>query len=106
MALPINIPKLGVSMTEGTLVEWLVADGDEVSEGQPLYVIETDKVENEVEATASGTVRLPLGPMSVSVIWRCRFNVRFTQKRTWLGGLGRLYFERYLPNGGMLSEAG
>ena len=57
MSVPINIPKLGVSMTEGTLVEWLVADGDEVSEGQPLYVVETDKVENEVEATAAGTVR-------------------------------------------------
>ena len=52
MSVPINIPKLGVSMTEGTLVEWLVSDGDQVSEGQPLYVIETDKVENEVEATA------------------------------------------------------
>ena len=58
MAVPINIPKLGVSMTEGTLVEWLVSDGDQVSEGQALYIIETDKVENEVEATASGTVRL------------------------------------------------
>jgi len=58
VAVPINIPKLGVSMTEGTLVEWLVSDGDQVSEGQALYIIETDKVENEVEATASGTVRL------------------------------------------------
>ena len=28
MSVPLNIPKLGVSMTEGTLVEWLVADGD------------------------------------------------------------------------------
>ena len=58
MAVPINIPKLGVSMTEGTIVEWLVADGDQVAEGQPLYVIETDKVENEVDATASGTIRI------------------------------------------------
>ena len=58
MSVPINIPKLGVSMTEGTLVEWLVSDGDQVSEGQPLYLIETDKVENEVEATVAGTVRL------------------------------------------------
>jgi pyruvate/2-oxoglutarate dehydrogenase complex dihydrolipoamide acyltransferase (E2) component len=58
VAVPINIPKLGVSMTEGTIVEWLVADGDAVSEGQPIFVIETDKVENEVEATASGTVRI------------------------------------------------
>jgi pyruvate/2-oxoglutarate dehydrogenase complex dihydrolipoamide acyltransferase (E2) component len=58
VAVPINVPKLGVSMTEGTIVEWLVADGDSVTEGQPIYVIETDKVENEVEATASGTVRI------------------------------------------------
>ena len=39
-------------------MEWLVADGDQVTEGQPIYLIETDKVENEVEATASGTVRI------------------------------------------------
>ena len=38
MSVPINIPKLGVSMTEGTIVEWLVADGDQVTEGQALYV--------------------------------------------------------------------
>jgi pyruvate/2-oxoglutarate dehydrogenase complex dihydrolipoamide acyltransferase (E2) component len=58
VAVPINVPKLGVSMTEGTIVEWLVADGDAITEGQPIYIIETDKVENEVEATASGTVRI------------------------------------------------
>ena len=58
MSVPINIPKLGVSMTEGTLVEWLVSDGDQVTEGQPLYLIETDKIENEVEATTAGTVRI------------------------------------------------
>ena len=57
MSVPINIPKLGVSMTEGTLIEWLVADGAAVSEGDPIYLIETDKVENEVGATASGTLR-------------------------------------------------
>ena len=58
VSVPIHIPKLGVSMTEGTLVEWLVADGDQVSVGQPLYVIETDKVENEVEANAEGIIRI------------------------------------------------
>ena len=39
MSVPINIPKLGVSMTEGTLIEWLVADGAAVSEGDPIYLI-------------------------------------------------------------------
>jgi pyruvate/2-oxoglutarate dehydrogenase complex dihydrolipoamide acyltransferase (E2) component len=58
MSTPINIPKLGVSMTEGTIVEWLVADGDQVAAGDVLYRIETDKVENDIEAPVAGTVRI------------------------------------------------
>ena len=58
MGVPINIPKLGVSMSEGTLVEWLVADGEQVTEGQVLYRIETDKVENDVESPATGVIRI------------------------------------------------
>lgn len=58
MATPINIPKLGVSMTEGTLVEWLVTDGAAVVAGDALYRLETDKVENEIEAPVAGVVRL------------------------------------------------
>ena len=56
MGVPINIPKLGVSMSEGTLVEWLVQDGEQVTEGQVLYRIETDKVENDVESPVAGVV--------------------------------------------------
>jgi pyruvate/2-oxoglutarate dehydrogenase complex dihydrolipoamide acyltransferase (E2) component len=58
VAVPINIPKLGVSMSEGTLVEWLVQDGESVTEGQVLYRIETDKVENDVESPVAGVVRI------------------------------------------------
>jgi pyruvate/2-oxoglutarate dehydrogenase complex dihydrolipoamide acyltransferase (E2) component len=58
VGVPINIPKLGVSMSEGTLVEWFVQDGEQVTEGQVLYLIETDKVENEVESPASGVIRI------------------------------------------------
>jgi pyruvate/2-oxoglutarate dehydrogenase complex dihydrolipoamide acyltransferase (E2) component len=58
VGVPINIPKLGVSMSEGTLVEWLVQDGEQVTEGQVLYRIETDKVENDVESPASGVIRI------------------------------------------------
>jgi 2-oxoglutarate dehydrogenase E2 component (dihydrolipoamide succinyltransferase) len=58
MSTPISIPKLGVSMTEGTLVEWLVADGDTVAAGDILYRVETDKVENEIEAPVAGVVRI------------------------------------------------
>jgi pyruvate/2-oxoglutarate dehydrogenase complex dihydrolipoamide acyltransferase (E2) component len=58
VAIPLNIPKLGVSMSEGTLVEWLVQDGEQVSEGQVIYRLETDKVENDVESPAAGVIHL------------------------------------------------
>jgi len=58
MSTPLSIPKLGFSMTEGTLVEWLVADGDAVTEGQVIYRLETDKVENDIEAPVGGVIRI------------------------------------------------
>lgn len=45
-------------MTEGTLIEWLVADGDTISAGQVIYRLETDKVENDVEAMVGGVIHL------------------------------------------------
>ncbi len=54
----IMIPQAGVTMTEGTIVGWLVDDGDLVTAGQPLYTLETEKVEMEVECPATGVVRL------------------------------------------------
>ena len=63
MATEILLPKLGFSMSEGELVEWLVADGGAVTEGEPLFSLESDKSTNEVEAPASGTLRImkPVG---------------------------------------------
>ena len=58
MATDIILPKIGFSMTEGVLAEWLVEDGATVKEGDPLYGIESDKSTNEVEAPASGVVRI------------------------------------------------
>ena len=52
----IVMPKLGLSMTEGLLAEWLVGPGDEVAAGQVLFVVETDKISNEVEAPAPGRI--------------------------------------------------
>jgi pyruvate/2-oxoglutarate dehydrogenase complex dihydrolipoamide acyltransferase (E2) component len=54
----VRIPKLGVAMEEGTIVSWLAVDGAVVQEGIPLYVLETDKVENEVPCPASGVLRI------------------------------------------------
>ena len=53
----IVIPKVGMTMTEATIVEWLVADGAQVAAGEPLLSFETDKSTLEVEAPATGVVR-------------------------------------------------
>jgi pyruvate/2-oxoglutarate dehydrogenase complex dihydrolipoamide acyltransferase (E2) component len=45
-------------MNEGTLAEWLAADGATVEEGQILYALESDKSIQEVESPASGTLRI------------------------------------------------
>ena len=62
MTVQILLPKLGFSMEEGALSEWLVNDGDTVTEGSPLYTLESDKSANEVEAPASGTLRILVQP--------------------------------------------
>ncbi|WP_324261777.1 lipoyl domain-containing protein [Altererythrobacter sp. H2] len=57
MAEEIRIPKLGMSAQEMTLVEWMFGDGEQVSAGEVLYTVETDKTTVEVQAQASGTLR-------------------------------------------------
>lgn len=54
MALTLTIPKLEMSMQEGTLAEWIAADGAEVKEGDVIYLLETDKASREIEAPTSG----------------------------------------------------
>jgi pyruvate/2-oxoglutarate dehydrogenase complex dihydrolipoamide acyltransferase (E2) component len=58
MSVEILVPQIGFAMSEGQLTEWLVADGQPVTEGQPLFTLEADKSANEVEAPASGTLRI------------------------------------------------
>ncbi len=60
MATEIRMPRLGHSMTEGTVVAWLARPGDTVHAGQIILTIETDKAEYEVEAPADGLLSEPL----------------------------------------------
>ncbi|EXS68779.1 biotin/lipoyl-containing protein [Sphingobium sp. Ant17] len=62
MATDILLPKIGFSMTEAQIAEWLAEDGAQVTEGQPLYLLEADKSANEVESPASGTLRIVAQP--------------------------------------------
>jgi len=53
----IRIPRVSVAVSEAEVVELLVADGQHVDASTPIYVIATEKVEQEIEAGASGTVQ-------------------------------------------------
>jgi pyruvate/2-oxoglutarate dehydrogenase complex dihydrolipoamide acyltransferase (E2) component len=52
----IRIPRVSVAVSEAELTELLVDTGQHVDEGTPIYTIATEKVEQEIEAGASGTV--------------------------------------------------
>lgn len=58
MATEFIMPKLGLTMEEGTILEWLVADGDRIQPGTPVLRIETDKVESDVESPSAGRIHL------------------------------------------------
>ncbi len=54
MAIEILLPKLGLTMEEGTIEEWLVDDGSVITVGMPLLRLATDKIDVDVEAEAEG----------------------------------------------------
>jgi pyruvate dehydrogenase E2 component (dihydrolipoamide acetyltransferase) len=54
MATEFLMPKLGLTMEEGTITEWFADDGASITAGAPLLRIETDKTETDVEAAATG----------------------------------------------------
>ncbi len=57
MAEVIIMPKLGFNMNEGRLVQWYKNEGDEVAKGEPLFSVETDKTNMDIEATSDGVVK-------------------------------------------------
>ena len=50
------MPKIGLDMEEGTILNWLKKVGDHVEEGEAIAEIETDKTTTEVESSVSGTL--------------------------------------------------
>jgi pyruvate dehydrogenase E2 component (dihydrolipoamide acetyltransferase) len=67
MAEKIILPKQGLQMVEGTIVEWCVKEGEAVVKGEPLFVMETDKVTFTVEAETGGTLLKILAPIGAVV---------------------------------------
>jgi pyruvate dehydrogenase E2 component (dihydrolipoamide acetyltransferase) len=56
MAYEFKLPDLGEGLTEGEIARWLVAEGDEIAEDQPLVEIATDKTTVEIPSPAAGRV--------------------------------------------------
>lgn len=53
----VTMPKWGIEMTEGTVIQWNAAEGQRIDKGAPLLEVETEKIVNTVDSPASGTLR-------------------------------------------------
>jgi len=67
MATQVIMPQLGESVVEGTVGKWLIAEGEEVKEYEPLLEVITDKVDTEIPAPASGVLLKILVPEGATV---------------------------------------
>lgn len=56
MATKVIMPKLGLSMKEGTVSVWSKQEGDRVKKGDPIADINSEKLEKEIEAPVDGTI--------------------------------------------------
>src|SRR5437868_14155878 len=57
MPVSVTMPRLGESVTEGTVTRWLKQEGDRVEADEPLLEVSTDKVDTEIPAPASGVLQ-------------------------------------------------
>lgn len=62
MATKVIMPKLGLTMIDGTVLKWLKNEGEKVEKGEPLVEVQSDKSSFEIEAPASGDLRKILAP--------------------------------------------
>jgi len=70
MAEYIAIPKLGMSMTEATLVEWKVGEGEQIEKGEVVLTIETEKTQWDIEAAESGLVHILMDEGMIAAVSR------------------------------------
>jgi pyruvate dehydrogenase E2 component (dihydrolipoamide acetyltransferase) len=91
VATEVTLPRLGQGMESGTIVRWLKAEGDTVARDEPLYELDTEKVTQEVESPAAGTVLRILVAEGTEVI--------VGQRIAWIGEPGEAVPEAETPGG-------
>ena len=77
MSIEILLPKLGLTMEEGEIIEWCKQEGEQISKGDVLYVLETEKISYEFESPATASlvlyyatlVSLSLLEVSLLIFW-------------------------------------
>ena len=67
MAYEVVMPKWGLSMQEGTIVQWLKQEGDEVAKDEPLLEVETEKMVSIVESPTAGILGRILHPADTTL---------------------------------------
>ena len=63
----VKLPQLGWTMKEGTIAQWLKKEGERVEKGEPLFIVETEKITNEIESPGTGVLRKILVPEGCTV---------------------------------------
>ncbi|MCK5736720.1 MAG: 2-oxo acid dehydrogenase subunit E2 [Spirochaetaceae bacterium] len=79
------MPKTGMAMEEGIIVEWLVKEGDKVSIGDPIAEIETDKSSMELESECDGTI--------LRILYENGSTVPVVETIAWIGSPGEIVSE-------------
>lgn len=67
MATVVKMPKWGLTMTVGTVTDWFFDEGAEISEGDPIFTVETEKAVNDVEAPTDGILYKIVAPQGEEV---------------------------------------
>ncbi|MDR0403364.1 MAG: E3 binding domain-containing protein, partial [Treponema sp.] len=96
MANSIIMPKTGMAMEEGQIVEWKVKQGDKVQKGDVVAVIETDKSTMELESDYDGVI--------LAVLYGAGDTVPVTKAIAWIGGEGEAVPQEPAPAGAAVSD--
>ncbi|NPV84920.1 MAG: 2-oxo acid dehydrogenase subunit E2 [Anaerolineae bacterium] len=96
MATKVIMPQLGESVVEGTVMKWLVKEGDDVEELQPILEVNTDKVNTEIPSPAGGKI--------LKIVVAENATVKAGTVLAWIGEAGERLPDSEMPPRGLAAE--